>query len=86
MRQGKYLTLIAMTLLVGCSANVVTYDQQGQRIGSCKATGFLIPIHGAASCYGYAHDDNLRFAKVQSNGELELLDLPKNSKVQLTSH
>lgn len=71
---------------MGCSAKVVTYDQHGTVTGSCKATSFLTPIQGAASCYGYAHNDKLSFAKIKSNGQLELLALPPTAKVQLATH
>ena len=86
MLNSKILALCISALLVGCSAKVVTYDRQGEMIGSCKASSFLTPLQGVASCYGYANDDNLRFAKMNANGELELLPIPKAAKVQLQQH
>lgn len=49
------LCLFATTLLsVGCASKVITYDAQGQVIGSCESShGFMIA--GGASCTGTAN-------------------------------
>lgn len=82
----KLLLLGSSALWVGCSAKVMTYDQHGRVVGSCKATAFLTPLQGIASCYGYAHDHNLSFAKRKANEELELLALPDTAKIQLNAY
>ena len=86
MLNSKILVLCISTFMVGCSAKVVTYDREGERIGSCKVSSFLIPIHGVASCYGYANDDNLRFANMNAKGELELRPIPQAAKIKLQQH
>lgn len=51
------LCLLATTLLtVGCASKVVTYDSQGQVIGSCHSSyGFILA--GGASCTGTANQE-----------------------------
>ncbi|WP_297422927.1 hypothetical protein [uncultured Acinetobacter sp.] len=83
MRNSKILALCMSVFLVGCTTKVITYDQYGNRVGSCQAQAWVPFAFGLAGCHQYKQQLQMPFAKINAQGQLELLPLPQKTQVKL---
>ena len=76
----KFLSVLGVVVLTGCSSMVVTYDATGQVIGSCKATRGLLST-ASAHCSGSGDAIGVNYSTTDASGNLPLL--PSNTQITL---
>ena len=83
MRKYKILALGITLVLAGCTTTVKTYDQYGNQVGVCQAQAWVPFAFGLAGCHQYKEQPQRPFAKINAQGQLELLPLPQKTQVKL---
>ena len=61
----RLIGLLTISLMGGCASKVITYDVDGNTIGSCSSKRAFFSV-ATAHCYGYSNTNSLQFSAPQT--------------------